>query len=647
MDFAATRNVFSETAGVRGGPVVTGVVAVGFAVTSWVWALAASTLNTSTLNISPLPGVAVLFDGGRQGQVLVIVLSLVLAAVGRVVAGVCTDRYGAQVLLPVIGVAAAVPVALAAIVEPVLVWVMLVCAAGVAGAVFPAGAAAVAHVCPLERRGRALATCGVGVFLGAVVAAMTGPVVLSGGQNRLMLVTVPLVGFAVVASVLVRDGGSPAGGRPTTATAKDRARVMSTASLAWLYATTFGAVLAMAVFLPVYLRTEYQVGAGLAMVATAGCVVIAGLVRPVGGWVADRGASARTLVGCFAAAAGCAVVQAFAPPLPWCAITLGGAALCLGLASGTVLALVGILAPPERVGTVAGAVGAIGALAGLVPPALLAAVYVVDGSFGIAMTVLAALLVLAATRVRHLENAFAARSMTATVATATHALVTELDSVDYSHRIVSWCVDLPQVDAAGLLLTGQHGEWHLVACSAQRSAVAELLESQCEGPLRECLRTGTPMYDTELATTVARWQRFASLAEWAGYASVCALPMRLGGQTIGVLTLLGERAGGLPGGEVPVAQALADLAAIAVVHEHAGRDSSLLSTQRQALLRRRALVDRAVGVLAEGRGVDMDTAFALLRDRKRSLVDAAREVIDSSLPSPGDARGPDRGERKG
>jgi hypothetical protein len=53
-----------------------------------------------------------------------------------------------------------------------------------------------------------------------------------------------------------------------------------------------------------------------------------------------------------------------------------------------------------------------------------------------------------------------------------------------------------------------------------------------------------------------------TLAEWAGFASVYTLPMRLSGHTIGVLALLSERPGELPGTNLPAAQALADLAVL-------------------------------------------------------------------------------------
>jgi hypothetical protein len=95
---------------------------------------------------------------------------------------------------------------------------------------------------------------------------------------------------------------------------------------------------------------------------------------------------------CFAASAAFAMVLAFGPPLTTTAIpALIGIAGSLGLASGVVQAVIGVTAPPERAGTIAGTIGAIGALAGLLPPLLLAVVYGVDGSYGIGLTVLAAL----------------------------------------------------------------------------------------------------------------------------------------------------------------------------------------------------------------------------------------------------------------
>ena len=93
---------------------------------------------------------------------------------------------------------------------------------------------------------------------------------------------------------------------------------------------------------------------------------------------------------CFTATAVCSLILAFQAPLTTVATpALLGSAGCLGMASGVVQALIGATAPPERAGTIAGTVSAVGGLTGLLPPPLLAAVYTVDDSYGIGLTLLA------------------------------------------------------------------------------------------------------------------------------------------------------------------------------------------------------------------------------------------------------------------
>ncbi|MFC0430755.1 MFS transporter [Kutzneria buriramensis] len=606
----------------RGSSAVTAmVIVVGFALTSWVW----------TLLVLPQVALTARFGTAALGQVMLLSASLAMTMVGRLAAGILTDRCGARVMLPAVSVAAAVPLAVVGTVESIPAQPLLVCAAGVTGTMFPVGIAAVARAYPVRRRGLAVATCGAASLGGLVVGALTGPALLDGRRLVLVLAVTLLVGFAILAPTLLRDRSQgivePALRRTFTRTLG----IPSTCRLVLLYAVPFGIMLAIMLYLPAYLNVEYGLARTPREGLTVGCLAVAAVARPIGGWLADRNAGGPTLVTCFAVAGACALAQAFPPPLPWGVLTLGGAALCLGMASGTVLALIGSLAPTGRVGAVAGVVSSVGIAAALGLPALMFATYVLDGSFGIALAVVAALLVATAAGVRRWRSLFGMRTESAAVVTAAGTLVDEFDPIEFLHRVTSWCVDLPEIDAAGLLVVDHHGHLRAVASSAEENALTRLLEIQdAQSPAQECLRTNAAVHHADLAAA-ARWPHFAPLAVQAGFGSMQVLPMRLRGQTIGVLILLSRQLGALNHTEDTV-QALVDLAAVSLVHEHAVRDPKLLLTQRQALLHGRAVIEQAKGVLAARLGVDMDTAFTLLRGHGRPLVDMARYAINGRPP---------------
>jgi NNP family nitrate/nitrite transporter-like MFS transporter len=166
-------------------------------------------------------------------------------------------------------------------------------------------------------------------------------------------------------------------------------RLPVTWQLCFLYAVGFGGFVAFSVYLPAYLRTVYELNANDAALRTAGFVVLAVAARPVGGWLSDRFHPVPVLVWCFSGTAVFAVVQAFEGPLmPVATIAFLGMAAFLGAASGAVFALVGKVAPADKVGSVTGVVGAAGGLGGFVPPLIMGWVYGVEGSYAIGLMLL-------------------------------------------------------------------------------------------------------------------------------------------------------------------------------------------------------------------------------------------------------------------
>jgi GAF domain-containing protein len=216
------------------------------------------------------------------------------------------------------------------------------------------------------------------------------------------------------------------------------------------------------------------------------------------------------------------------------------------------------------------------------------------------------------------------------------ALVADFDVVELLTVLTDGCVDVLDVGAAGLMLVAPEGDLRVMASSSEAVRVLELFELQSqEGPCLDCYRTGQPVVNKDLATVDGRWPRFAAEALAAGFHSVHALPMRLRGDVIGALNLFHIEPGEMRHADVAAAQAMADVATIAILQHRATLESQVINEQLNHALNSRIVIEQAKGMVAERSGVDMEQAFSTLRNHARNhnlrLVDIARDVIDGTL----------------
>jgi hypothetical protein len=215
-------------------------------------------------------------------------------------------------------------------------------------------------------------------------------------------------------------------------------------------------------------------------------------------------------------------------------------------------------------------------------------------------------------------------------------LVADFDVVDLLTLLTDRCVEVFDVGAAGLVLAAPHEGLQVVAASSEATRVLGLFELQTdEGPCLDCYRSGQPVVNYDLTTASGRWPQFAAEAIAAGFRSVHALPLRLRGFVIGALNLLHIEPGNLRRADVDAAQALADVATIAIIQHRSAVDAQVVTAQLNHALNSRVVIEQAKGIISEREGLDMDQAFARLRryarTHNRLLADVAREVIGGSL----------------
>ena len=215
-------------------------------------------------------------------------------------------------------------------------------------------------------------------------------------------------------------------------------------------------------------------------------------------------------------------------------------------------------------------------------------------------------------------------------------LVADFDVVELLTLLADRCVDVLDVEAAGLMLVAPDGDLRVMASSSETMRVLELFELQSkEGPCLDCYRTGQPVVNQDLASVNGRWPRFAAEALAAGFHSVHALPMRLRGTVLGALNLFHIEPGEIRQADVASAQALADVATIAILQHRAALEAQVLNEQLNHALNSRIVIEQAKGILAEREGLNMEQAFSTLRNHARNhnlrLADVARALIAGSL----------------
>lgn len=305
---------------------------------------------------------------GTAAAALVVAIPVLLGSLGRIPAGMLADRFGGRLVFSALLILVAVPCFALALDHDdygrLLVFGLWI---GLAGSAFAVGVGFVSAWFPPERQGAALGVYGTG-NVGQSAAVFVAPLLATaiGLAATFALFGAAALAYGIAFALLARDAAPARRREPMVAGLRALLADPAAWRLSLFYFLTFGGFVALGIYLPTLLRETFGLTPVDAGARTAGFVLLATAVRPVGGYLGDRVGGERVLAGVFAGVALLAWLLVLDSIYPFTVGALGAAAL-LGLGNGAVFKLVAQRFP-QATGTATGLVGAAGGLGGFFPP---------------------------------------------------------------------------------------------------------------------------------------------------------------------------------------------------------------------------------------------------------------------------------------
>lgn len=259
---------------------------------------------------------------------------------------------------------------------------------GTAGASFAVALPLASRWYPPDRQGLVLGIAAAGNS-GTVITNLLAPrlAAIVGWHGVLGLAMIPLAVVFAAFVLMARDAPRPASPLPLGA----YLRTLGERDVWWfclLYAVTFGGYVGLGSFLPILFRDQYHLTPVDAGQATAAAALAGSVIRPLGGYLADRLGGTRVLSVVLLGVVLAYLLASRMPVLPQMVLLLILTMTALGLGNGAVFQLV-----PQRfrqeIGVATGIIGAVGGLGGFCLPMLLGSMMQATGSFRPGFLVLA------------------------------------------------------------------------------------------------------------------------------------------------------------------------------------------------------------------------------------------------------------------
>ena len=168
--------------------------------------------------------------------------------------------------------------------------------------------------------------------------------------------------------------------------------------------------------------------------------------------------------------------------------------------------------------------------------------------------------------------------------------------------------------------------------SAVPAAIRELEDTQLTtqlGPCMEAYRTGQVTAIADLRLVKGEWVHYLQMAEKHGIHAVVGIPMRLAGQSIGVVNLYAGEPRNWTEKDLLAASVMVDLATSHLINATEIEKQARLAGQLQHALDSRVVIEPAKGIIANTHDASIEQGFALLQRHARSHHTSIRAVAEA------------------
>lgn len=316
---------------------------------------------------------------------LVVSLPLLSGAVLRIVAGWSSDWYGAKptgvlILVGELAVAVWGWLGVHSYAELLIVAVLL----GIGGASFAVTLPLAGRTYPAAHQGLVLGIVASG-NIGTVLVLFCAPRIaaMGGWHDVFGWMILPIVLAFVVFVFVMRDDRQSRRAERDTHWWHNVAVMIRHPKAYWLcglYAVTFGGFVGFCSILPLFFHEQYHVNGIVAGSIVALCGLVGSLIRPFGGYAADRIGGLRTLVLSLPLVMGIVVVLGEITGVTVAVVMMVVAVGAMGVGNGVILQLASEWFP-KQIGLASGIVGAAGGIGGFLLPLWLGTLKEVTGSY--------------------------------------------------------------------------------------------------------------------------------------------------------------------------------------------------------------------------------------------------------------------------